>query len=108
MMTATEYHLKLAIWHWCGATPDKYVPDSKLRDIWAGNIPAIPYEPEGIRRFFVTIYGDPFFAGCPSAHNLRPGEFVQGGDLQTVAQIYVRLLACGNVPINPSGESSFQ
>lgn len=106
-MTATEYHLKLVIWHWCGATPDKYVPDSQLRDIWGGNVPQVLYEPEGIRRLFVTLYSDPFFAQCPSAHNLRPGEFVKGGDLQTVMQLYTRLLACGNVPINPNAEAQF-
>ena len=99
-MSPTEYHLKQVIWHWCGATPDQYVPDSQLRDIWTGRIPQIPYEPEGIRRLFVALYQDPFFANCTAAHNLRPGEFLKGGDLQTVKQLYVRLLNCGMSPIN--------
>src|SRR6478672_1330665 len=108
-MTAAEYHLKLAIWHWCGVTPDKYVPDSELRAIWAGNVPGqILYEGEGIRRLFVKLYGDPFFAQCPSAHNLRPGEFVKGGDLQTVMELYKRFLACGNIPISPTSEGKFE
>src|SRR5579872_5141021 len=107
-MTQTEYHLKLAIYHWCGVTPDKYVPDSNLRDIWASNIPTVSYEPEGIQRFFQTLYTDPFFTACPAAHTLRPGEFIKGGDLQTVGQVYVRLLTCGNIPVNFNTQGQFE
>jgi hypothetical protein len=103
-MSPTEYHLKQAIWHWCGATPDQYVPDSQLRDIWTGRIPQLQYEPEGIRRLFVALYQDPFFSNCTAAHNLRPGEFLKGGDLQTVGQLYVRLLNCGMSPVNFNAE----
>ena len=99
-MPPTEDHLKQAIFHWCGATPDQYVPDSLLRDIWTGRIPQVPYEPEGIRRLFDTLYQDPFFRDCTAAQNLRPGEFLKGGDLQTVNQLFVRLLNCGMGPIN--------
>jgi hypothetical protein len=63
-MSPVEYHLKQAIWHWCGAIPDQYVPDSQFRDIWTGKVPQIPYEPEGIRRLFVALIQDPFFANC--------------------------------------------
>jgi hypothetical protein len=106
-MSPTEYHLKQAIWYWCGATPGQYVPDSQFRDIWAGRVPQIPYEPEGIRRFFVALSHDPFFANCPAAQNLQPGEFLKGGDLQTVSQLYVRLLNCGTSPVNFNEEGQF-
>jgi hypothetical protein len=106
-MSPVEYHLKQVIWHWCEATPDQYVPDSQFRDIWAGKIPQIPYEPEGIRRFFVALFQDPFFANCTAAQNLRPGEFLKGGDLQTVKQLYVRLLNCGMSPVNFNEEGQF-
>jgi hypothetical protein len=99
-MSPTEYHLKLAIWHWCAASPDQYVPDSLFRDIWGGKISQIPYEPEGIRRLFVALMQDPYFANCTAAHNLRPGEFLKGGDLQTVKQLFIRLLNCGTTPVN--------
>lgn len=97
-MTVTEYHLKLAIYRWCGASPDKYVPDSMLRDIWAAIIPQIPYEPEGIRRLGAQIYADPIFQACTAAHNLVPQEFFKGGDIQNVRQLYVRLLPCETSP----------
>jgi hypothetical protein len=29
---------------------------------------------------------------------MTPGEFVTGGDLQTVKSVYIRLLACGTAP----------
>jgi hypothetical protein len=106
-MSPVEYHLKLAIQRWCGATPDQYVPDSLFRDIWAGKIPQIPYEPEGIRRLFVSLSEDPFFANCPAAQNLRPGEFLKGGDLQTVRQLYVRLLDCGMTSVTFNEEGQF-
>lgn len=106
-MSPVEYHLKQVIWYWCGATPDQYVPDSQFRDIWAGKIPQIPYEPEGIRRLFVALFQDPFFANCTAAQNLRPGEFLKGGDLQTVRQLYVRLLNCGMSPVNFNEEGQF-
>ena len=97
-MTVTEYHLKLAIYRWCGAVPEKYVPDSYLRDVWSAYIPHIPYEPEGIRRLGQQIYADPMFQGCTAAHNLIPQEFFKGGDIQSVRQLYVRLLPCEPTP----------
>jgi hypothetical protein len=106
-MSPTEYHLKLAIYHWCGALPTQYVPDSLFRDIWTGKIPQISYEPEGIRRLFVALFEDPFFANCTAAHNLVPGEFVKGGDLQTVRQLFVRLVNCGAGPITFSAAGEF-
>jgi hypothetical protein len=106
-MTATEYHLKIAIYRWCGATTDKYVPASNLRDIWSANVPQVPYEPEGIRRLGQSIYADPMFQGCIAAHNLTPGEFAKGGDVQTVGQLYARLLPCEPTPISPSSEAMF-
>jgi hypothetical protein len=100
-MTVVEYHLKLVLLYWCGAKPDQYTPDSYLRDIWEGRVPQVPYEPEGIKQVFQRLYADPVFLSCPAAHNLQPGEFLKGGDLQTVRQLYMRLLPCGNVPFSP-------
>lgn len=108
-MTATEYHLKLAIYRWCGATPDKYLPASNLRDIWSANQPPqILYEMEGIRRLGASIYADPMFQGCTAAHNLIPGEFVKGGDIQAVGQLYTRLLPCEPSPIALTGKTMFK
>lgn len=107
-MTATEYHLKQAIYRWCGATPDKYVPASKLCDIWAANVPQLGYEMEGIRRLGASIYADPMFQGCTAAHNIVPGEFVKGGDIQTVEQLYARLLPCESGPIALTGKAMFE
>jgi hypothetical protein len=108
-MTQIEYHLKLAIYHWCGADPSKYVPDSFLRDVWSALIPQIPYEPEGIRRLGMSIYGDPIFQGCTAAHNLVPQEFFKGGDIQTVKQLYIRLLPCEPMvaPVPLTAEAMF-
>lgn len=105
-MDAVEYQLKLVIYRWCGAAPEQYVQDSQLCDIWTAHIPQVAYEPEGIRRFFVTLYGDPFFAGCDAAHHMTPGEFFAGGDLQAVVQVYRRLIPCGNVPVDPAAQGT--
>ncbi|MGO9270301.1 MAG: hypothetical protein ACLQOO_08630 [Terriglobia bacterium] len=107
-MDPVEYHLKLAIYHWCGAAPGQYVVDSQLRDIWAAHIPALPYEPEGIRRFHQALYSDGFFSGCPAAQGMIPGEFMTGGDLQTVRQIYNRLLPCATGPVDAGAPPTFQ
>ncbi len=107
-MTGTEYHLRSVINRWCGATPDKYVPTSNLRDIWAAHIPQVAYEPEGIRRLFECIYSDPVFKGCNAAHSLRPGEFAKGGDVQAVRQLYARLLPCEPAAVSPDGEAMFK
>jgi hypothetical protein len=106
-VTQVEYHLKVVIWRWCGADPSKYVVDSFLRDIFEANVPGVPYEPEGVRRFFQTLYADPFFLNCPAAHQMSPLEFLKGGDLQSVRQVYRRLLPCGNLPINPADSAQF-
>jgi hypothetical protein len=97
-MNPVEYHLKLAIYLWCGASPSQYTIDSQLRDIWGAHVPGLPYEPTGIQKFMYQMYQDPLFGPCAAAHNMTPGEFVTGGDLQTVKAVYVRLLACGTVP----------
>jgi hypothetical protein len=106
-MTPVEYHLKLAIYHWCGATADQYVPDSKLGDIWQGRQPAIAYAPEGVRRLYLALLEDPGFKLCDAVHHMIPGEFYPGGDLQTVKQLYIRLLACAVTPVDPNGVSTF-
>ena len=95
-MNQVEYHLKLVINLWCGAVPTGYTIDSQLRDIWAGQVPNLDYDIYGIPRFMKGIYQDALFSGCPSAHNMTTGEFIAGGDLQTVRAVYVRLMACGN------------
>ena len=97
-MNPVEYHLKLTIYLWCGATPTQYVIDSQLRDIWAAHVPGLPYEPNGIQKFMYQMYQDALFGPCPAAHQMTPGEFVTGGDLQTVKAVYVRLLGCGTLP----------
>jgi len=97
-MNPVQYHLLLTIRLWCGATPDQYTIDSQLRDIWAAHVPGLAYEPIGIQRFMYQMYQDPLFGPCPAAHNMTPGEFVTGGDLQTVRSVYIRLLPCGTVP----------
>jgi hypothetical protein len=94
-MNPVEYHLLLTIHLWCGATPNQYTVDSQLRDIWTSHIPGLPYETNGIQRFMYQLYQDPIFGPCPAAHDMTPGEFVTGGDLQTVKSVYVRLLPCG-------------
>jgi hypothetical protein len=101
-MNPVQYHLLLTIHLWCGATPNQYTIDSQLRDIWSSHVPGVPYEPTGIQRFMFQMYQDPLFGPCPAAHNMTPGEFVTGGDLQTVNSVYIRLLACGTVPGGPA------
>jgi hypothetical protein len=96
-MNPVQYHLLLTINLWCGATPSQYTIDSQLRDIWTAHVPGLSYEPSGIQRFMYQMYQDALFGPCPAAHNMTPGEFVTGGDLQTVKSVYVRLLACGTV-----------
>ncbi|MGD0734853.1 MAG: hypothetical protein ABR976_06885 [Terracidiphilus sp.] len=98
-MNPIEYHLKLTISLWCGANPTQYTIDSQLRDIWTAHVPGLAYEPVGIQRFMYQMYADPLFGACSAAHNMTPGEFVTGGDLQTVRSVYVRLLGCGTGPI---------
>jgi hypothetical protein len=93
-----EYHLKLTIYLWCGATPPQYSIDSQLRDIWGSHIPGVAYETAGIQRFMHQMYQDALFGPCPAAHNMTPGEFITGGDLQTVKSVYTRLLGCGSAP----------
>jgi hypothetical protein len=93
-----QYHLLLTIHLWCGADPDQYTIDSQLRDIWAARIPGLPYEPSGIQRFMHQMYQDALFGPCSAAHTMTPGEFVSGGDLQTVKSVYVRLSPCGKEP----------
>jgi hypothetical protein len=107
-MNPVEYHLKQVIYRWCTATPNQYVVDSVLRDIWSAHVPQIPYEPEGIKKFFVTLYQDPFFLNCTAAHHMTPGEFLAGGDLQTVKQVFTRLLPCVTSPVNPNEPPTFQ
>jgi hypothetical protein len=97
-MNQVEYHLKLTIYLWCGATPQQYTIDSQLRDIWAAHIPGVGYEPVGIQRFMYQLYHDALFGPCAAAHNMTPGEFLTGGDLQTVKAVYGRLLNCGSSP----------
>ncbi len=97
-MNQVEYHLKLTIYLWCGATPAQYSIDSQLRDIWSSHIPGLAYEPIGIQRFMYQMYQDALFGPCPQAHNMTPGEFLTGGDLQTVKSVYTRLLPCGSAP----------
>lgn len=99
-MNPIQYHLALVINRWCGTVPTGYTGDSQLRDIWSGRIPGLPYEPTGIQRFIYTLYQDPIFGLCPAAHQMTPGEFVSGGDLQTVKSVYVRLLSCGTTGPN--------
>ena len=41
------------------------------------------------------LYQDPIFGPCPAAHEMTPGEFLTGGDIQTVRTVYNRLLGCG-------------
>lgn len=97
-MNPVQYHLLLTIKLWCGAAPDQYTIDSQLRDIWSAHVPGLAYEPIGIQRFMFQMYQDPLFGPCPAAHGMTPGEFVTGGDLQTVKSVYVRLLPCGTAP----------
>lgn len=97
-MSPIEYHLTPTIYLWCGASPNGYSVDSQLRDIWSANVPGLPYEPAGIQKFMYQMYRDQIFGPCPAAHNMTPGEFVTGGDLQTVKSVYVRLLGCGVPP----------
>ena len=86
--------LQLVIYRWCGASPTQYTIDSQLRDIWGSHVPTVAYEPMGISRFFQVMYADPLFSGCSAAHSMTPGEFLTGGDLQTVKAVYTRLLPC--------------
>jgi hypothetical protein len=97
-MNPIQYHLLLTIHLWCGANPNQYTIDSQLRAIWAAHIPGLPYEPNGIQRFMYQMYQDALFGPCAAAHAMTPGEFVTGGDLQTVRDVYIRLLACGTAP----------
>lgn len=94
-MNPVEYHLKLTIYLWCGATPSQYSIDSYLPQIWVAHIPGLAYETVGVQRFMHQLYQDALFGPCPAAHGMTPGEFVKGGDLQTVRSVYVRLLSCG-------------
>jgi hypothetical protein len=84
----------MVIYRWCGASPAQYSIDSQLRDIWAAHVPVVAYEPTGISRFFQAIYSDPLFSGCSAAQSMTPGEFLTGGDLQTVRAVYTRLMPC--------------
>jgi len=86
--------LQMVIFRWCGASPTQYSIDSQLRDIWAAHVPVVAYEPDGIKRFFQALAGDMLFSGCSAAHSMTPGEFLKGGDLQTVRSVYTRLLPC--------------
>jgi len=101
-MTQVEYHLKLAFWYWCAANPSQYTPDSNLGAIWQAHQAAIPYQPDGVKRLYLTLMNDPVFQNCTAVHNLIPGEFYVGGDLQTVKQLFVRLLICEPPPVDPT------
>jgi hypothetical protein len=96
-MNPVEYHLKLTIYLWCGAKPAQYSIDSHLSDIWTAQVPGLAYDTVGVQKFMQTMYQDALFGPCPAAHNMTPGEFLKGGDLQTVKSVYVRLIACGTV-----------
>ncbi|HXN97868.1 MAG TPA: hypothetical protein VN881_02275 [Candidatus Acidoferrales bacterium] len=95
-MNPIEYHLKLTIYLWCGANPNQYTIQSQLRDIWNTHVPGVNYEPAGIARFMHQMYGDAVFGSCGAAQNMTQGEFISGGDLQTVNSVYVRLQACAS------------
>lgn len=97
-MNPVEYHLKLIIYLWSGATAQQYSIDSQLRDIWNAHVPGLLYESVGISQFMHKMYQDPVFGPCPAAHDMTPGEFLTGGDLQTVKAVYVRLQGCGTLP----------
>ena len=92
-MNPVEYHLKLTIKIWTGASPSSYQPTSQLRDIWS--VPAEAYEPIGIQKFMTLMYSDPLFKSCPAAQNITPNRFYTGGDLQTYDDLYQELLPCG-------------
>ena len=96
-MNQVEYHLKLVIYQWCGATPNQYAIDSQLRDIWKSHVPNLDYDTYGVPRFMKQLYGDALFGPCPAAHGMTPGEFITGGDLQTARSVYTRLLSCASV-----------
>ena len=94
-MNPVEYHLKLTINLWTGATPAQYKTTSLLRDIWS--VPGEAYEPIGIQKFMHQMYLDPLFGPCPAAHNITPDRFFTNGDLQTFDDVYQELLGCGTV-----------
>jgi hypothetical protein len=95
-MNPIEYHLKLTIYLWCGANPKQYTIQSQLRDIWNSHVSGIAYELAGIAKFMHQMYQDVVFGSCAAAQNMTQGEFVSGGDLQTVNSVYVRLQGCAS------------
>jgi hypothetical protein len=99
-MDPVQHELQLVIYRWCGASPTQYTGNSFLRDIWAAHVPVIAYEPNGITRFMQALYSDPLFSGCSAAHSITPGELLTGGDLQTVVQVYGRLIPCEPAPLS--------
>jgi hypothetical protein len=109
IVNPVEYHLRLVLYYWCGARTGQYTIDSELRQIWSGHVPVPGYEPDGIHKLMQTMYSDPLFAPCPSAHGILPGEFFKGGDIQTVRALYTRLLPCGaNAPVDITAAGGFQ
>lgn len=101
-MNQVEYHLKLVIYLWCGAVPTQYTIDSQLRDIWKAQGSNLDYDTYGVPKFMAQLYADALFGPCPAAHSMTPGEFITGGDLQTVRSVYTRLLACGSTALMSS------
>jgi hypothetical protein len=99
-MDPVQHELELVIYRWCGASPTQYSVNSVLGDIWTAHMPQVPYLPMGVSRFMQALYSDPIFSGCGAAQGMTPGEFLQGGDLQTVLQVYRRLLPCEPASFN--------
>jgi hypothetical protein len=92
-MDPVQKHVLLAIFHWVGLKPPAYGPSSALGDLWA-RVFGPAYLWKGVSALAKTLYQDPFFQGCPRAHELTPTMFGPGGGIQTVADLYIFLRPC--------------
>lgn len=106
-MDLVEYHLKLVINLWCGASPSQYTVDSELRDIWQEQVPNLDYDTDGVPSFLKHLYQDSLFSTCTAAHNITPGELITGGGLQTFSSVYLQLTPCADAPMLTKATPAF-
>jgi hypothetical protein len=90
------YHVQSVIFRWCGAAAGTYGSAAALQDLWSQAYSDVDYDSEGIHRLLSRVYDDPLFQECAQAHELTPGMFVAGGEIQTVDDLYSSLTPCAN------------
>jgi hypothetical protein len=96
MSNQVAYHLQAVIYSWAGAEAGSYGLATSIDSIWSRRFPVVKYDPDGIRRFMLTMYQDALFGPCTRAHEMTPGMLQAGGPLQTVGNVYNFLNGCGN------------